>query len=1410
LVVVLALLTLFALLALSFAYYADQQAASARYFREAGSADRADVDPELLFTYFLGQLLYDCPDDLRGVSSGLRGHSLSRSLLGMNYQVGADGVIVRDAAGVLVDGAGNALNAVPYNGTGRLHFDPKLPFPLVPEGTPAKDDINLVNYTYFPADKFLRDPERRGWRPGPRPAGAPDNRQPFAGGFNAPYTYPDLNNMFLAAVKADGRVLLPSFHRPWAGFGPLDPGNWRWTSDVDPSLPTDHPLYKKRQPWLKYLVLRPRPADMGPGFPLPEDAGGDVKNLVGAPGGNDSIWLDLGFPVRVAPDGRKYKPLFAPLVMDLDNRVNLNVHGNLRGLNYAQHASHQGWGPWEVNPGQLAPIPPPIDPSYASAVARRLEWGNLLLGRRPAATGRYRWDKWPHSTLPGNVAPGPAPRFYAPADFDGSRELPTGRPALVGRPSAKLRLPGTRSTLPFLCFPALPPRAGYGDSPLAERKGHPLLFDPFRPVPPDRGFGLCNLEGLLRYGDTGSEALASELLRLCPRNFLDPADPLGSARRRRLVTLASYDPDLPGVSPWFWAKTAGDPNYLRLPPREPLPILSPYHPSGGGVPFPPGLPPLLESEFGPDGRAAAALTALGRLDLNRYLPDYPNPDPKTGRITDLTAFTVAQTARQYLAADLFEVLWRATGAGNPALVPPPGTRAHEPARWDALRWLAQLAVNVVDFIDADDYMTPFNWFTDPRTGRQEWVYGTELPRVVLNEAYVEYANVPTDPGLKLKKPRATRLKANVWVELYNPLRDDPPLTAPYRRGAAQLEMPTAGGLAGYGIYRLTLARLTGDLRQPDNVRGEIPPGGGTVLSLLSTFTPDPKSDIAPTVDTRLLLPADPVLAGGYYGKEGQNRGFYVVGPDLSPKEKSPFAGGMETLRRSEMSYVVRANLPILLPKPSLLLQRLACPYLPPQPNPALPLHNPYITVDYLRDLAPNYAADVGVLGLNLPAPEPVAARASYGRKQPYAAHPSQLKKQQPKPGLAKQPQHTFFQHNADATTPGPNWRVVPRNYPRFDWLLHLDRPLITPVELLHVSGFKPHELTQQFRTGDTAEQQFTHRAPWLDEDLAGSSLPQSHRLYRALEFLSTHSRVAGMMTAQTTSARGLPKPGATAPPPPYRNRVVTPGAMSGVTASGGTWRIEAGSVLVIDQGKPGEEVVRVKAVGPAAKPAWFVADFLSYHGPGFTITPTAVRERLPGKVNLNTVWDEETFLALCDPNPANIFHQGLVKATFQRLRGSRTRDGEGPGPRDRPFQSLAAGLTLAGYADSGLQDTLLRSQDPGSLTRLPILAIPGRAHPYETFELLTKVYNNLTTRSNVYAVWLTVGFFEVTDDRARPVKLGPELGRAEGRPVRHRMFAIVDRSVLLANPGPQARFDPRGPLPACATGQVVPHFSIID
>jgi hypothetical protein len=355
LLVVLALLTLFAVVGVSFVLYANAAARSAQLHREAEASEQPDMDPELLFSFFLGQFLYDVPDDETGVYSALRGQGLARNMYGGNGGPTAPSL------------AQPAANVWAFNGVGRLHVP--SPFGDYVPGL-AVDDAQLINYTFYPDDpqlpasqRFLRDPERLGWRPADLTA----SRGPYTGGSNAPYTYPDLNTSFLAAVRGDGTVLVPSFHRPWAahvrdsGLAPdagefyhRDTGqvNSLWTATATPP------------PWYKYTALRPLPA-LNPDFPPPEDGGGDVKNLIGGPGtfrrlngttveywNNDSFWMDVDFPVMTAADGRKYKPLFAALITDLDNRINVNVHGNISGDKF-QHRSNQGWGPWEVNLGKV-------------------------------------------------------------------------------------------------------------------------------------------------------------------------------------------------------------------------------------------------------------------------------------------------------------------------------------------------------------------------------------------------------------------------------------------------------------------------------------------------------------------------------------------------------------------------------------------------------------------------------------------------------------------------------------------------------------------------------------------------------------------------------------------------------------------------------------------------------------------------------------------------------------------------------------------------------------------------------------------------------------------------------------------------------------------------------------------------
>jgi hypothetical protein len=1243
LLVVLALLTLFAVIGICFVLYAQTAARASRLYREAELPGRPDVAPEKLLAYFLGQLIYDLPDDTTGVYSGLRGHSLARSMYGGND---------------------TALNVVPFNGTGRLHFDSALNGLGLPDlPAVARDDYHLINYTFFrddpqllPEQRFLRDPERLGSR-----AGLEAPRGPFTGGANAPYTYPNLNSLFLAAVKADGTVLMPSFHRPWL-FGPTERSNENWTNVAG-----------------KYLLIRPRPVDQKRDptdptepelFPYPEDEGGDVKNLIGAPGGNDSFWIDLDFPVLTAPDGRRYKPLFAPLITDLDNRVNVNVHGNVRGPD-ASHASNQGWGPWEVNMNWV--------------LNQGDEWRQLLIGdgTQPQGIGRYGPDQVP-SSPPANVASfGIVPHFYSQVDADGYNydQAPYGA-------SGPLQLPGF-GTAPLQCFPSY--LGGYGNGSVVECTNHPALYNPLQPAGDDRVFAASNLEALLRYGDTGSAGLTSELFRLCPQNFGDPADLLSAARRRNLVTTHSFDLDRPGLTPWIWDASSSQ---YRLTAGNAFP-------SGSAVAFPslslrstasipaqsdfqmPGLPP---DNPRVDWRAVGA--ALGRVDLNRHLPDYPAPDPVTAQIrsADLPAFQLAQDARVQLARDIFERLRLVTGAAPPAQV-----RVGSP-QFDALRWLAQLAVNIVDYIDTDDYMTPFPWYTDAG-GTVHMVYGTELPRVVLNEAYVEISNDPHDPGLRPhpKQPHQPRrakrdFVVNFWVELLNPFRRDPTLAD---NGAARLQVPGPG----YAVYQVVIARTPNPgLHAPANVRGD--PDPGQTILVVNHYTADPAGPPPdPAIDVLRIEPLD----GRPAGAVGRNQGFYVLGPVADfpgTPPHTPFA----TLRveeqvsggfRSGLSYRVPNTMPLSsLPTHALFLRRLACPHLPPNPapnglfDPTLP-PNPYLTVDTMTPVPMNDGVLADAEGPHVPTP--VVQRTAYGRLQPYAASPLLLRPQRPTAVVHGQPRHTFFNHNQPCKSP-------------FDWLVHLDRPLISPMELFQVSAFKPHQLTHRFQTPG---QPFDHRLPWTRPEL---------RLYRLFEFLETHSRAEGLSQA--------------------------PGG------------------------------------------------------------------RVPGKINLNTVWDPETFLALCDPQPGNVFQvQDLYRplgqgsgfddpdepaTVYWRLMLSRTPallTGGGPGPKDRPFQSLAAGQrppSDSQFPAGGLNDTLLRADpvEPGKRLFAIDSEGPGRAHPYVRDQLLTKIFNHVTTRSHVFAVWVTVGFFEVTDASTRPAKLGAEIGRAENRHVRHRFFAIVDRSQL--------------------------------
>ena len=209
------------------------------------------------------------------------------------------------------------------------------------------------------------------------------------------------------------------------------------------------------------------------------------------------------------------------------------------------------------------------------------------------------------------------------------------------------------------------------------------------------------------------------------------------------------------------------------------------------------------------------------------------------------AYQNAVNDRVQFARDIYNALVRVTGAQDPnksaAAV---GTSPN----YLAARWLAQLAVNIVDFIDNDDYSTPFPWNAN---NTSDIVFGTELPRLVLNEAY---ALLNAMPG---STPTNPQQQIGFWAELHNPFKPTPlGSTYPLDGGNALLQLPGAAN----PIYRIetypSSPGLTSALRDPNNamgvagamIRPVAPPGvlpsgasavngGGTTTVTINTLAP---------------------------------------------------------------------------------------------------------------------------------------------------------------------------------------------------------------------------------------------------------------------------------------------------------------------------------------------------------------------------------------------------------------------------------------------------------------------------------------------------------------------------------------------------------------------------------------------
>jgi hypothetical protein len=1088
----------------------------------------------------------------------------------------------------------------------------------------------------------------------------------------------------------------------------------------------------------------------------------------------------------------------------------------------------------------------------------------------------------------------------------------------------------------------------------------------------DRAFGDDNMFHLLA-GDYRKSTLYS----LIPQNLgLDPnpnnppsySTALGN-KVRQLIGTRSYDLDAPGAPPWvldpirfgnyMMRQSNGTtpaemyPNQLNPPP----PMLTPQ-PSQLDLQTP-------TADYKPgDGRA----NLLSRVDLGRKLVPYRDPSPlqangqanaNYGKVTPQQA-ALAILDRQQFAKDIFDRLVRSTGAVPPPPAPPatsPGTlTAANGATKDhyaATRYLAQLAVNIVDFIDDDDFITPFQWNPQPdqtlaanKDGTlvdNGWVYGTEAPKLLINEAYTELQNDPRDRRNPTDKtpvtsPAKAPFRFGFWLELYNPTPADssapaaPPATRqdPGKSGvskitgnpvmhdrlAVQLERQSATTGTRYPVYEVLIMddkqNIATAMVDPANTDGWLNSayltagakilmttfaGGGT------TYTPGPADPGAGYFDGNFVEPT----VGAYTTAGGnpnqpppypKNQGFYVMAPDqdfVADPAKFQFVPTLKTNRPRATVTLGSGNGQAVWGQPqggnaqdslsyqegtgpapntnnladwngqtakhsqqagrthTVLLRRLACPDLDPnplnsqtgQPYFSNKPFNPYITVDYMSQV-PTYDA-VQVLGApsdqlnNQPVysnpnyTEPNQRR-SFGRRQPYACA-ARLPGISPLPGTvpqgttlttltpltAKTPMgaaanpvnHTFFKHN-DTRPPAAPGIDPTLDFP-FDWLVHLDRAPTNVMEILNVSGVRPHLLTQQFIIGaqqmdaqgnslqTLTELKQQHLAPWGD---------QNARIYRALEYFTvgdrspypgTGGRVAGKININMDFDRdpfaamidARPKANLSVSPP-----IVSPNFFwESVNPQTGQ---PIGAVTDVWQGsiKPPTVVPNDPLMNMLLDPS-----NVSVRNRRQQLLGLSVGGSPPGKAFL----PDRPFMSLAAPavsaNPATGFAGDPQYQSLNSLGQPVDLAGIAstilPYPHTDP--TTKATNTIGTFYPVSDPTTTPAAYPSIDYTPPPVPTDPQQQKyklsptvpPYVMNELLTKMSGHVTPRSNNFAVFVTVGFFEVVDDTTFPVKLGAEITTAEGKPIRHQMFAIVDRTnlALAIDPNQKSQnYDPTGRL----------------
>jgi hypothetical protein len=202
--------------------------------------------------------------------------------------------------------------------------------------------------------------------------------------------------------------------------------------------------------------------------------------------------------------------------------------------------------------------------------------------------------------------------------------------------------------------------------------------------------------------------------------------------------------------------------------------------------------------------------------------------------------------------------------------------------------------------------------------------------------------------------------------------------------------------------------------------------------------------------------------------------------------------------------------------------------------------------------------------------------------------------------------------------------------------------------------------------------------------------------------------------------------------------------------------------------------------------------------------------RDPGRININTIFDPVVYNGLMNGHPGPTYPEWIdSRQGYTNQAASQVSfDANKPTFFSNPLRPSGSGdiVPLPGLERSDVDVSLFR---PVRLDPLnPNLRQPlfnshyadkprdANRNPSFKYQSLQRLGNLVTGRSNVYGVWITVGYFEVepagTINPTRPdgYQFGAEVGSDQGQIKRHRAFYMVDRSIPVAfEPGENHNVD---------------------